>query len=326
MLRLISALVAVAVAAAARPALAEDCRLNQLASLPAAYGSRGPVILDAEIDGHPGRLMLDTGADVSFLNRGFVDRFHLPQRITGDFSYGLTRKGLDTVVDVDRLKLGRLAISAAVLGVANFDGDGTDGRSIGTFGAGYLAKFDIELDPTAGKVNFFSRDHCPGKVVYWAREYFRLPLRLDYGMHLLTDVTVDGKTLRAVIDTGSPDGLMRLATATKLFGITATDAASLPAGSGPAKVMGLEGSPLPAFQHVFQSLTFGDITLHDTKITIADVNTAPSREHSGARVVPEAQQYDILIGMSLLRRLHLFIAYSEPAIYFTLADPPAASR
>jgi hypothetical protein len=311
-------LLVVSLAIASLPAFADECRLKEFASLPSNYGAGGPITLDVVIDDRPAKLVLDTGSGLSFLFQGFVDRFGLPQHDTQDFAYGLTGKPIHKIVRVDHMTLGRGVISNGVFGVASVQSDGTDRQPVGVLGAGYLANFDVELDPTSGRVNLFEPKHCPGNVVYWAKEYFRLPVHFGEGKRLETDVTLDGKSVRAMIDTGAGVTTLRLAVARSLFGIAPPDAAA----GRQLKLQGLEGAPLDTFPHVFRTLTLGDITLNDTQVIIADINSGRGAEQTGSRIVGLPDQPDMLIGLPLLRRLHLFIAYSEAAIYFTIADPP----
>jgi hypothetical protein len=87
----------------------------------------------------------------------------------------------------------------------------------------------------------------------------------------------------------------------------------------------MDGIKIDAFPHTFHSMTFGGITLNDTQMIVADIDQGRGSEQTGSRIRGNHDQPDVIIGMSLLRKLHLFIAYSEPAIYFTLADSPATS-
>jgi Aspartyl protease len=318
---LVRLVLAGSLAAASLPAFADDCQLKEFASLPSDYGAGGLITLDVVIDDRPAKLVLDTGSDFSFLFQGFVDRVGLAQHDTVNFAYGLTGKPIHKIVRVDRMTLGRGVISNEVFGVANVPSDGADRQPVGIFGAGYLANFDVELDPTSGRVNLFEPKHCPGKVVYWAKEYFRLPVHFD-GKRLETQVTLDGKPVRAVIDTGAGVTTLRLAVARSRFGIETPDAA---ATGRQLKLHGLEGAPLDTFPHVFHTLTLGDITLNDTNVIIADIDSGRGAEQTGSHIVGIPDQPDMLIGLPLLRRLHLFIAYSEEAIYFTIADPPPAA-
>jgi predicted aspartyl protease len=323
MVRRISATVmAIALAVLPFAASSGECRLKQFASMPTNYAAGGPILLDAEIDGTPAKLLVDTGSGFSFINQGFADRLRLKQRETPVFGYGLTGKPIHRIVRIDRLTLGRATISNKEFGVANNADDGTDHGPVGVFGAGYLANFDVELDPAAGRVKLFEPDHCPGNVVYWAKEYFRLPIHLTDDGRMVTEIELDGKSVRALIDTGASVTTLRLASARSLFDLAPPEAAA-----GQPKLLGLDGTPLATFEHVFRSLTFGDITLRNTKVIIADIDSARGSERTGSRIQGAPEQPEIYIGMPLLRRLHMFIAYSESAIYFTVAEQgPAAAQ
>lgn len=315
-----STALAAVLASAALPAFADECLLKEFASLPVDYASGKPITLDVVIDDQPAKLTVDTGAGRSYLNQNFVERLQLSEHDTRAIGHGLTGKPIDKYVLVDRLTFGQAVISNEKFGVSNMAGDGSDQRPAGLFGAGYLANFDVELDPTAGKINLFQPNQCPGKVVYWAKEYFRLPVHLTDRKQMEVQITVDGKPVRAMIDTGSGADIMRLVTASDRFGIEAPDST----GGRRLKLRSIDGVQIPAFQHVFSTLTFGGITLHDTKVTIADFDSGRGIEHTGTRIDGWPEQPEMLIGRSLLRRLHLFIAYSESAIYFTVADPAPA--
>jgi predicted aspartyl protease len=295
---------------------AEDCRLKQFASIPTTFGADGRVALEVAINDQPAKLLIDTGAGLSFLDRAFVDHVRLPQYDTPVLGYGLTGRPIDRAARVARFALGRAVIHNQSFAIGSVGGDGTDGRPVGIFGANYLAPYDVEIDPVGRHLNLFLPDHCTGQTVYWANEYFRLPVHLTEGKGLEATVQVGGKSVRALLDTGASVTTMRLAIARDLFNLT-------PPAGAPATLSGVDGSRLDSFVHRFESLTLGGITLHDTAVVIADIDSGKGATRYGTRIRGNPEQPDMLIGMPLLRRLHLFIAYSEPAVYFTLADPAA---
>jgi predicted aspartyl protease len=268
------------------------------------------------IDGDPEKLVLDTGATHNILGQVYVERRGMQIIETPRLGYGLTGKELDQITRVSQLTLGNMIARDPSFVIGIFGGDGSKGGSVGLFGSEYLANFDVEIDPMAGRINLFSPRHCPGAGVYWAPEFFQVPVYLTQTNRIEVQIEVDGKTLKGLIDTGAPETTMRLATAEAVFDI-------VPDGTnGPAhrKFSGVDGVKIDAFSHTFKSLTFGGITLRDTKMTIADIDQGKGAAHKGSRIVGNHAQPDVLIGMSLLRKLHLFIAYSESSVYFTLAE------
>jgi hypothetical protein len=311
-----------ALTAIATPTMAGDCRLKQVASIPATFTNQGRILLDTMIDDDPEKLILDTGSPFNVLAEAYVERRSMPIIQTRRLGFGLTGKELNRVARISQLTLGKMVARSPVFVVGAIGGDGSKGGPVGLFGTEYLAGYDVEIDPTGGLVNLFQPRHCPGAGLYWANEYFQIPVSLVDGNHLEVQIEVDGKLLNGIIDTGAPGLTMRLAAADAVFNITADQTAGQPHRT----TSGMDGIKIDAFPHTFQSLTFGGITLHNTKVTIADIDQGKGAEYTGTRITGNHAQFDMLIGMSFLRKLHLFIAYSESMVYFTLADekPTAA--
>jgi predicted aspartyl protease len=297
--------------------VAGECQLKQFASIPAAFTANGRIIVDVSLDNTPAKMLIDTGAGINMLGQAFVEERGLKVVESRGGVYGLTGKELHQMTRVSELRLGNAVARNPVFVVGALGSEGSNGGPVGIFGADYLAQYDVEIDPTGGFVKLFSPDHCPGNVVYWTNEYFRLPAHLTADHHLEAQIMVDGQELKAMIDTGAPMTTMRLATARDVFGIESVS----PGGRAPGQISGVDGVKIEAFRHKFQSLTFGDITLHDTQMMIADIDAGKGAYDFGTRVMGNHTQADVIIGMSLLRQLHIFIAYSEPAIYFTVAEP-----
>jgi len=82
--------------------------------------------------------------------------------------------------------------------------------------------FDIDLDFAARSLNFFSADHCSGKILYWRAPGVAAVPYVTRDNHILARVMLEGKELTAVIDTGSPISTVSFDAATRLFGITPT--------------------------------------------------------------------------------------------------------
>ena len=306
-------------ALAAGPSLADGCRLNKLTSIPVTFEPDGRMLLDGAINGDPVKLLLYTGSPRTLLEPGYVKSHNLPwqddNRIQG---YGLTGKALSGFARIDQITLGDFRYGVQNVAFSNLGG--VPGNPVGLISNDLLEAYDVEIDPAAGKVNMFSPDHCKGQVVYWANEYSKLPLFLNKIYQPEIEVQVNGETLRARIDTGMPITTMRLAVARRLFGISDAPADA----KSHSTITGTDGVALDSFAHSFDSLTLGDITLRNTSMQIADIDVAHDAINTGTHMSGAVRQPDVYIGMSLLRKLHTFIVYSEPAFYFTVADTPKA--
>jgi len=175
--------------------------------------------------------------------------------------------------------------------------DGFDG----TLAPDMLKHYDVDLDFAHGKMNLFSQDHCPGKVLYWTKgDYVVLPMQVAPSSHIRLPVTVDGKTIMAIVDTGAVSSIMSMHAA-NFLGVS-EDSPGL-------KLKTSEGYDRQTriYSYPFKTLQMGDITVKNPRITVA------SNEFMGA------VGNDMILGMGILRQLHLYIAYKEQKFYITPA-------
>ncbi len=295
-----------------------SCALKRWATIPASLDD-SRILLDAGVNGTPVKMVLDTGGGVSVISEAVAKRLAIDVRQRHGGTYGIGGGEITTYAYLKQLRVGDAAATDTTLMVMPGGHDGADGKPVGYFGADYLDRFDVEIDLAGGKVTFFSQDHCKGKVVYWTDSYFKVPFSiLDCNNpQIEVTVTLDGKPVRAVLDTGAATTTLRLSTASRLFGLSA-DASGVDAAG---TATGLDGNAIPAYRHVFDALVLGPITLPHRTIVLAPITFA-KRTHavdSHMNTIDESMP-DLYVGMDVLSRLHLFIAYSEEAVYFTLAD------
>jgi predicted aspartyl protease len=296
--------------------------MHMVASIPAKLSLRNQLLVAATIDDTPVAIQIDTGAQSSLLSKKFALRMGMPIEDTQGEVYGLTGEALSQRTRIRSLRLGSTVSSNEAMPLTPIGGDGTTGDPVALFGSDYLQNYEVEIDVAGGKVNLFSPNHCPGQLVYWSPEYFKSSIYYvgNSPLHRPTmDIAVDGKPLRALIDTGAFSTVMRLAVARDRFDLSPDSAALQKLG----ETRGIEGRVIETYQHMFQSMTFGALTLHNTKMVIAPIDTAARVATIGSHLNRDmGEQPDVLIGMSLLKRLHLLIAYSESAIYYTIAPAP----
>ena len=205
------------------PALAQDCgTLKTISSVTLQPSeTRLQELVPVKINGTDKRLLLDTGGYTSQLTQETVDALKLP---TGGFLGGMKYIGGSNS-----------AVSSA--SVAEFQIGGMRAKNIsmlvnsvpglGKFADGVLASdlflaYDIDMDFGHDKLNFISTDHCPGKIVYWQTQVLaEVPLRIVDG-HYLIDVTLDGRRMVAIVDTGATRTSLGMAGAQRQFGLTAS--------------------------------------------------------------------------------------------------------
>ncbi len=171
------------------------------------------------------------------------------------------------------------------------------------------APLTVDLDFTAGRMNFFMPDHCPGKVIYWPVDTVAaVPITLD-ATHIVVPVTVDGHAMRATIDTGASRTTMNLTYAQSFFGLSPGSPDMAEADFHPNG-----DKSLTVYRHTFSSLSFEGVTVKNpTMIIMPDrinskQNITPTGSHISSRDIALPQ---ILIGLDILRKLHVYISYKE---------------
>ena len=183
-----------------------------------------------------------------------------------------------------------------------------------------FADYDIDLDFGAERLNYFSQDHCEGRVAYWPeRPLAVVPFSLEGG-HLNLTITIDGRELKAIIDTGANVTVMSAAIATKTFGVTpgSTDAPQVGASS--------YDPLLKYYSHKFDKLSFAGLEVSNPNILIMTdrVITGANVDKSSLRGVSNdpysrARLDPVTVGMNVLKHLHVYIAYGEKKLYISPA-------
>src|SRR6185312_2005474 len=76
-----------------------------------------------------------------------------------------------------------------------------------TLGANWLSRWDVEIDPAAGQATFFLPGHCRNEIMNWPHsDAAVVSVAVDRGERLISiPLELDGRRLRALIDTGSPE-------------------------------------------------------------------------------------------------------------------------
>jgi predicted aspartyl protease len=308
----------IALAFGAVPAIAEPaagpCTLRQAASLPMDEGYPGRIVVDVTIGGRMWHFLVDTGNVFSSVYEHTADELGLPLHAVGphveiygtggnltrrssklpDLSFGSIKGGdIPVLVDPDPL------ISAGIDGVLAAD---------------ILSQYDLDLDFANHKVNLVLQDHCRGDVVYWSNTYAASDFTLRNN-HVELPMKLDGHDVTATLDTGAINTHLYDTAAQSLFGIDAST-------PGIEPIAGVPPGAVDQFQYRFKSLSIGGLAVNNPLIYIMqdralasfERNHAPSPDIGNA---PHLDTTDILLGMNVISKLHLYIAYKEHKIYLT---------
>lgn len=174
----------------------------------------------------------------------------------------------------------------------------------GILSAGTMTGDDLDMDFGAMRLNFFSADHCAGDVVYWPRSALAVvPIDLADG-HFELATTLDGHTLTAVIDTGSSWTIVNSQWAADHLGFSPETGAS----PGTPK----DQPDKQIYFRKYSALSFPGITIAHPLVVVRPLQFGDGADRAH-------QPPDMIIGMEVLRHLHLYYAANEKTMYITPA-------
>jgi Tfp pilus assembly protein PilF len=286
------------------PAFADQCALQRYLEAPMLQDSNYSPIISIGIDGQQRKFLLDTGGFWSLISPNVITAYK-PATAPISGRLGLQGLPLDKSVKIHDLQLGNTIFH----GVDFFVAPPSYGLDDGTLGANWLQNFDVEIDPVKNTASFFSHDHCEGQVFYWPhQDEAVVPFDTDRIQNQITlSLTLGGKEVSAMLDTGASESFVSLRAAKHLFGLTPDSPGMQAVGSSTDQ----RGRGHSVYRYQFSSLQMGDITFKNPWMVIVD------REGSGP---------DMILGMHQLHGLHLFFAYKERKLYITSAHGDIAAR
>jgi predicted aspartyl protease len=290
-------------AAGATHAIAEEekCHLYRIAQLEMSTDLTGRVNVPMTVNGQSVNLLIDTGGYVSTLTRYAVKSLGLQsQPAFRPLETYFGGEVVDHYVLAPNVDLGGMKGSKFPFFVMSNSRSSLDIG--GTLAPDILRAYDVDFDFANSKFNLFSKDHCDGKVVYWTKDGAgRVEFHTDQSGHMVVPVLLDGKKTHATLDTGAADTVARFEAIESDLGIDEKNPAlKLVPGRDPQR---------PRYRYPFQTLTFDDVTVNNPDITLVPDEQSKLSGRDSA----------IILGMNVLRRLHIYIAYGEKNLYVTPA-------
>ena len=314
--------------------------------------NRDADLVPITINGLARNFLLDTGSYATQIQRPAADELHLPIQPSNIEIYDLTGQIAREQAFVGQFAIGRFGGENVNFPVSpTIDSAQT---SDGYFALNDMLAYDIDMDFGTDTLTFYSPNHCPGVVPFWAMAATAvLPITIQDN-HILVPVTLDGRQFRAWIDTGATFTSLDIPDAQTQYGLTMGDAAAPEAGT-------LNNDPaLKTYSHNFGKLTIGGITVTAPHVTLIPDAMAQSLEKGkrpldsinanlnppkssdavvsmeelrklhleknqqpgsiAAASQPPPTPPDLIIGMDVLRKLHLYMALGENKIYLSRAS------
>jgi predicted aspartyl protease len=299
--------------------IAADCsQLKIVNRVAMQYGPEGrQIIVPVTINGTEAPFLVDTGGVTTSVSRQLAKQLDLPTQRGSTAFYGVTGIVSYDFASVNSFSIGRLHGTYEEFPI--FPGL----RQGGVLSLNFMQGYDIDFDFVANVMNFFSQDHCPGAVAYWTGTTGIVPITMRNN-HMTVPVTLDGHEFTAIIDTGAPTSTLRMDIAQSDYALTM--------GSADTPEQGvLNGDrTLKTYHHVFSSLAIGDIVVSNADMSIIpdamDRNAANEIAQSRRpKALSRIHTPEILIGMDVLRKLHVYVAFGEQKLYVSAGGTPAVT-
>jgi predicted aspartyl protease len=301
-------------------ASAEDCGpLKQINAVDLVAGPNRALV-PVSLNGIPKLFLLDTGGDVTQISGEVAEELKLTKQDSNLKLLDMYGHASNKMVRIDKFALGRLHGENVYMAIQPNPNFGKGTRYVGLFGPDMMGRYDVDIDFGSYKMNYFSPEHCPGHVVYWPHAALAITPMTFHNRHIRLPVRVDGKELRAEIDTGATNTTMMATAAKRLFDIVPETS-----GNVPLNTQGMAA----AFGRVFSTLDFEGVAVNNPHIVIVpdllgskDPNNGFQTGSRAKMVDDDVDRADMLIGMDILKKLHLYIAFDENRIYISEASTP----
>lgn len=280
-------------------AMADECHLTTYGTLPVEMmANRATTVV--KINGQDARFILDTGASFNMMSSANAASLGLKLEPA---PMGFRISGVGGSASVQQTHVKDFGILGSSLPKVAFIVGGTD-AGMGLLGANLLDIADLEIDLAHGKLSLFQPEHCEKtSLALWAKDGNYNLADLESGedrndRRTFVKVIINGKPVRALIDTG--------AVAT-MIGRAAAERVGLDLQSPDAKVgsssYGIGAKSLKTWTVKVDTFSVGSETIQHSQMQVLD----------GAF----GDRTEMLLGVDFVLAHHMFIANSKKKLYFT---------
>jgi predicted aspartyl protease len=277
----------------------------------------GPSSIPVKINGTDQKLVLATAGTTTQLSADTAKALNLEtQRSDISLPDEVGNPARVNEVTIADFSMGRLHGTNVKWPVSPAVGRGGGGGSGGLFSLNYMRLYDVDADFGSDKLRLFSQDHCPGAVLYWKAPgaVGVVPITIDNG-RVTVPVLVNGKVIKAVIDTAARSSSVRRVVAERVLG------AELGGPKAPLAPGGFGGQ---SYTWTTDTIAFGPLKLENIAINVRpDINADGGKDPAQAQRLRKAgidyemANPEVVIGMDTLRKLHIYLAFGENKLYVT---------
>lgn len=278
---------------------AEGCHLGEYGTLPVEMvGNQATTVV--KVNGADTRFVIDTGAFFNTMSAANAQSLGLKLEPT---PFGFRIAGIGGMADAKQAHVKHFGVLGTTFDNVDFIVGGTDIGN-GILGANLLDLADLEIDLAHGKLTLFKAEHCnKAAMAYWVTDgKYNVadiePAENPSDRRTFLSVTVNGRKVRALLDTGASATLLSRDAAVRA-GIDLKGADALPAG----RSYGFGAKTLKTWTVKVDSFVVGTETIQHSQMEVLDGSIGDDT--------------DMLLGVDFLLAHHLFIANSQRKAYFT---------
>jgi predicted aspartyl protease len=283
---------------------AQPCPLQEIESLDATILPDGMFAIPAHVNDRPVMLGVDPGSIGTYINATTMTALGLEPTLAYNREAFVNNVIVQQTVTLKTLALGKLQITDWPVWVIP-DGAVSDGIA-GLIGSSDLRSFDVEFDPSHRKLNLFAPNTCTKDAAYWTHgAAAALPFTLDNDGHIVVQAQLDGKPLSVTLDTGATTSFMNEDSAESLFGLRESQLTL------DQKVRVNGGKETLIYRYSFSALDLQGVKILNPAIELM----SSSAFGRGFR-----DSTDMVLGENTLKRLRIYVAYTQGVIYLTDAD------
>lgn len=299
--RVYPAIMVLTCAMSAQVALADGCKVANYGTLPVeVVGGRATTMV--KINGRDTRLMLDTGAFYNVMSRANADAMGLKLEMA---PVGLSAGGVGGSAGLSLTHVKDFGILGASLHNIEFLVGGSD-VGMGILGANLLDLADLDLDLAQGKLGILKPSLGCQKLsmAYWAKggsEEVKLLSNNSGARQSEITVMVNGKPVRAMLDTGAPTTVITRKAAART-GIDLSPEALKSAGM----TSGFGKKHYQAWIARVALYQIGSESIQNSRMTVIDGDIEDGSE-------PD----EMLLGLDFILSHHIWVANSQRKIYFS---------
>lgn len=174
----------------------------------------------------------------------------------------------------------------------------------GILGTNFLSDFDVEIDLPASRLRLYPHDKNGNASLPKLKGHQSVPNKAADKGFVVLDVSVEGKIVTAILDTGAPASLLNWAAA-KQAGISIETKGVKKRTSG---TVGLGAQVADTYLYKFKRIEAGSTRFKAEELRIADLSVF--------KALGLSDKPAMLFGLDMLKKRALLISYRTKKIYF----------